>query len=204
MLSTVTFCWIIQFVLATSQWPFSSLADRVFRRDGLEKKKQTPFFFYTTQTQVDIQEEATQWHRWGGESEVKIGQSTINRVTSYTVLTWILEGIMGMMRRNEAKSASRGTLCVCVCVTRGTLSVSVCACVFTLMTHKARCIQEKRKGGVNFCHIRCRPFKCIRMTFETLQWFEAWNGQFPPLLSVKTSTEFRTFLRRTKIEIFKF
>lgn len=105
-----------------------------------------------------------------------------------------------MMRRNEAKSASRGTLCVCVCHSRN--SLCLCVCVFTLMTHKARCIQEKRKGGGNFCHIRCRPFKCIRMTFETLQWFEAWNGQFPPLLSVKTTTEFRTFLRRTKIENF--
>lgn len=95
---------------------------------------------------------------------------------------------------------SRDSVCVCVCHSRN--SLCLCVCVFTLMTHKARCIQEKRKGGGNFCHIRCRPFKCIRMTFETLQWFEAWNGQFPPLLSVKTTTEFRTFLRRTKIENF--
>lgn len=42
---------------------------------------------HITNTRVDIQEEATQWHRWGGGSEVKLGQSTINRVTSYSVLT---------------------------------------------------------------------------------------------------------------------
>lgn len=113
---------------------------------------------------------------------------------------------MDMMRRNEAKSASRGTVCVYVSLEGLSLvSASVRVCVFTLMTHKARCIQEKRKGGGgNFCHIRWRPFKCIRMTFETSQWFEAWSSQFPPLLSVETSTEFRTFLRRTKIENFKF
>lgn len=109
-----------------------------------EKKPNTFFLLHNTNTSGHTRGSYAVAQVGGGESEVKIGQSTINRVTSYTVLTWILEGIMGMMRRNEAKSASRGTLCVCVCHSRDSLCLCVCV-YFDDPQSKMHSGKEKRR-----------------------------------------------------------
>lgn len=130
--------------LATSQWPFSSLADRVVRRDGLEKKN-IPFCSmaeHITNTRVDIQEEATQWHRWRGKWRQT--RSINNQQGDKLQCLNLNPGRRNGHDEEEWGKECKSRDCVCVCVTGGTLCLCVCV-YFDDPQSKMHSGKEKRR-----------------------------------------------------------